>query len=313
MISTILLIFFGSVILTESASFVRPSRNKPLRQQQILQQQLSPKWQPFTQVISDVDDTIKSSGGVKIGDVALGGIDTQYERGEFYPGVFEFMFHLSLHLLDDSRKPAKVAILTARAEELKAALELTPDSKIGTMLRQTGEHHGVVDWGLGPVFYGSVAEWVLQDRKGMRKFSNFELLIEQDPTGTLMQYIYVGDTGEYDQQAGEAMLREYPQVVKAVFLHVVLCSGDNDLISTLPTVPPPKLVNGRPIIFFRTYAGAALKAVQLNLMSYSGLLKVCKAAKESLQSVSRDDSKWIELERDLNAAYAFAGVHSKRL
>jgi hypothetical protein len=41
---------------------------------------------PFTQVISDVDDTIKSSGGVKIGDVALGGIDTQYERGEFYPG-----------------------------------------------------------------------------------------------------------------------------------------------------------------------------------------------------------------------------------
>jgi hypothetical protein len=43
-------------------------------------------WQPFTQVISDVDDTIKSSGGVKIGDVALGGIDTQYERGEFYPG-----------------------------------------------------------------------------------------------------------------------------------------------------------------------------------------------------------------------------------
>jgi hypothetical protein len=33
-----------------------------------------------------VDDTIKSSGGVKIGDVALGGIDTQYERGEFYPG-----------------------------------------------------------------------------------------------------------------------------------------------------------------------------------------------------------------------------------
>ena len=175
MISTILLIFFGSVIVTESASFVLPSRNKPLRQQPILQQQLSPKWQPFTQVISDVDDTIKSSGGVKIGDVALGGIDTQYERGEFYPGVFEFMLHLSLHLIDDSRKPAKVAILTARAEELKAALELTPDSKIGTMLRQTGENHGVVDWGLGPVFYGSVAEWVLQDRKGMRKVFKYIL------------------------------------------------------------------------------------------------------------------------------------------
>lgn len=128
-----------------------------------------------------------------------------------------------------------------------------------------------------------------------------------------MQYVYVGDTGEYDQQAGEAMLREYPQVVKAVFLHVVLCCGEDDLISTLPTVPPPKLVNGRPIVFFRTYVGAALKAVQLNLMSYSGLLKVCKAAKESLKNVRRDNSKWIELERDLNAAYAFAGAHAKRL
>lgn len=52
-----------------------------------LKRQPSP-CQPFTQVISDVDDTIKSSGGVKIGDVALGGIDTQYQRGEFYPGLF---------------------------------------------------------------------------------------------------------------------------------------------------------------------------------------------------------------------------------
>ena len=38
--------------------------------------------QPFTQVISDVDDTLKSSGGLKIGEIALGGIDTQYERGQ---------------------------------------------------------------------------------------------------------------------------------------------------------------------------------------------------------------------------------------
>lgn len=54
------------------------------------------KMRPFTQVISDVDDTLKSSGGVKIGDVALGGIDVQYSRGEFYPGVFQFMLELSL-------------------------------------------------------------------------------------------------------------------------------------------------------------------------------------------------------------------------
>ena len=38
---------------------------------------------PFTQVISDVDDTLKSSGGVSVAGVALGGIDTQYARGIF--------------------------------------------------------------------------------------------------------------------------------------------------------------------------------------------------------------------------------------
>jgi hypothetical protein len=33
--------------------------------------------------------------------------------------------------------------------------------------------------------------------------------------------LYVGNTGELDQEAGETMLREYPEVMKAVFLHVV--------------------------------------------------------------------------------------------
>ena len=40
---------------------------------------------------------------------------------------------------------------------------------------------------VGPVLYGSVAEWIVQDRKGLRKFTNFERLIQQDPTGTIFQ------------------------------------------------------------------------------------------------------------------------------
>jgi hypothetical protein len=86
---------------------------------------------PLTQVVSDIDDTLKSSGGVKIGGVALGGIDVQYSRGEFYPGVFQFMWELSLYSVklnqrycDDREKsddgsflsklaPPKVAVLTA--------------------------------------------------------------------------------------------------------------------------------------------------------------------------------------------------------
>jgi hypothetical protein len=284
--------------------------------------------QPFTQVISDVDDTLKSSGGVKFAEVALGGIDTQYERGEIYPGVMEFILQLSLHSLPNSIvsmastssaeeesadgaafqsatttiQPAKVAILTARAEEFKVALELKDDSKLGKALIDTGRRSaGLQNWGLGPVLYGSVAEWVIQDRKGLRKFTNFERLLQQDPSGQLMRYIYLGDTGELDQEAGEAMCREYPEVVKAVFLHVVS-------ETPYPAVPPPKLINGRPIVFFRTYVGAAAKAAQLDLMSLEGLEKVCEAAKSALIEIPATDNKWIELEQDLKEAYDTMGL-----
>jgi hypothetical protein len=38
-------------------------------------------------VITDIDDCVKSSGGVKLFGIALGGIDRQYDRGQFYPGL----------------------------------------------------------------------------------------------------------------------------------------------------------------------------------------------------------------------------------
>lgn len=255
----------------------------------------------FTQVISDVDDTLKSSGGVNVAGVALGGIDVQYPRGEFYPGVAEFMLQVSLgatpSLQQPIKTPPKVAILTARAEEFKLALELKSNSPLAQAFIQAGNQAGVPGWGLGPVLYGSVAEWIVQDRKGLRKFSNFERLIEQDPTGEIMQYIYVGDTGEWDQEAGETMLREFAPLVKAVFLHAV--SGERNVPVE---IPPIKLINGRPVVFFRTYVGAAVSAVQLGFMSLQGLERCMEAACEKLANEPRSSDKWTDLERDLQQA-----------
>ena len=115
----------------------------------------------FTQVISDVDDTLKSSGGLNVGGVALGGIDVQYERGTMYPGVATFMLELSRHGLDTTKDPdlvpPKMAVLTARAEEFKAALEIKDSSKLAVALREAGQRKGIDGWGIGPVLYGSVA------------------------------------------------------------------------------------------------------------------------------------------------------------
>ncbi|KAL7576480.1 hypothetical protein ACA910_017985 [Epithemia clementina (nom. ined.)] len=279
----------------------------------------------FTQVISDVDDTLKSSGGVNIAGVTLGGIDVQYARGEFYPGVAEFMLQVSIGVTttasrgydfplskndqissgaerSESRKlsPPKVAILTARAEEFKLALQLKEDSSLAVAFRKAGEDMGIRGWGLGPVLYGSVAEWIVQDRKGLRKFTNFERLLQQDPTGgRIFNYVYVGDTGELDYEAGETMLREYPTFVKAVFLHCVSSVPGGNV-----RVPPPKLINGRPIVFFRTYVGAAVAATRLELMSPAGLARVVDAACKHLENVPRSSDKWTDLINDIESASA---------
>jgi hypothetical protein len=109
-----------------------------------------PRSARFTQVVSDVDDTLKSSGGVSVGGVALGGVDVQYERGDFYPGVGEFMLELSRYGLpkESSSYPAKIAVLTARAEEFKAALEIKDESKLAVALRSAGEKAGIEGWGV---------------------------------------------------------------------------------------------------------------------------------------------------------------------
>ena len=56
------------------------------------------------------------------------------------------------------------------------------------------------------MLYGSVKEWVCQSRKGLRKFRNFEALRGEDRFD-LTDYVFVGDTGEFDLQAGESMIR----------------------------------------------------------------------------------------------------------
>ena len=109
--------------------------------------------------------------------------------------------------------------------------------------------------------------------------------------------MYVGDTGELDQEAGETMLREYPEVVKAVFLHVV-----SDQLEPPPQVPPPKMINGRPLVFFKTYIGAAVDAVQLGFMGVDGLESVIEAAKQKLKDVPQTSDKWRDINHDIARA-----------
>ncbi|KAH8057538.1 hypothetical protein JL722_6619 [Aureococcus anophagefferens] len=220
-----------------------------------------------TTVVVDVDDTVKSSGNVRLAGIPLGGIDGQYDRGAFYPGMFDFAYELGA--------PEPVAVLTARAEEFKFALELKESDKVVAAFRDCGRRNGAAGWGVGldRVLYGSVHEWVFQDFKGWVKFQNFERLAARlgdlprgDGEEPARRYVFVGDTGELDGQAGEIMLARHPDLCAAVLLH---CVGTDarQRASRCRRVR----VNGRPVRFFRTYVMAAFHALDLGLMSEEDL------------------------------------------
>ena len=207
------------------------------------------------------------------------------ERGSFYPGVFQFSLELARYRVPSWQNPLSVAVLTARAREFLFALEIGDTHEISKRFRLCGRRNGLKAWGRGPVLYGSVKEWICPLRKSARKFKNFRQLVEADgkgghgrPNGAEGGYIFVGDTGEGDPRAGELMSERYPERMRAVFLHVV---SDGQWQGQV-RVPEDRTLNGVPIVYFRTYVGAAAKAVQLGLMDRSGLENVIIAAKEVL-------------------------------
>ena len=264
-------------------------------------------------VITDIDDTVKSSGGVKLLGIPLGGIDTHYKRGDFYPGAFQFAFELSAggKIYQGIKSvPAKIAVLTARAREFKFALALKQGDKICSQYETVGKRNGIPDWGVGDVYYGSVAEWIFQERKGDRKFRNFEILMQDDKLkGRSEDYVIIGDTGEKDEEAGERIAKIYPNRIKAIFLHAVSEKKNRSELK----LPADRVCNGVPIYYFRTYVGAASKAVAAGLLSPPSIQRIidqarrdlCRKELAELSSPPGDrmliSSRWQELEEDITA------------
>lgn len=214
-----------------------------------------------------------------------------------------------------------MAVLTARAREFKFALALKPGDKICSAYRAIGRLNGFSDWGIGEndVYYGSVVEWIFQERKGARKLANFEIMVQNDIMRNRdCNYVIVGDTGEKDEEAGERIAKKFgPTKIRAVFLHCVSDSPDRSLLH----LPKDRSMNGVPIFYFRTYVGAASKAFQNQLMSADGLQRVIEAAKGDLivlenkansnkmvSLASIISSRRNELERDILEARNFKRI-----
>ncbi|KEP60874.1 UNVERIFIED_CONTAM: hypothetical protein HHA_250790 [Hammondia hammondi] len=262
------------------------------------------------QVLVDIDDTIRSSGGVTFLSVSLGGIDTQYERGTFYPGCFQFLFELSCHGLRPSQRPLSLGVLTARIPQVP----ITADSVLNQKLRETALRRGIRGWGIdckNKVLYSTLNEWIFPSEKGKRKFENLLLLHSKlSATHPNIKYVWIGDTGEMDRHAGEMMARQMPHTLKAVFLHYVGDYGRNS------KMPQDYFVNGVPTVFFRTYIRAARRAVDLGLLDRKGLARTMVQAVADLDAMQNTPSvstKWRDLIFDIRNAEALVPLKGATL
>lgn len=178
--------------------------------------------------------------------------------------------------------------------QFRFALEIKQTDKICVGFREAGRARGLVGWGVGPVLYGSVQEWICQDRKGWRKFENFKILyadnLDADGVGGKkllrqvtrgqMRYVFIGDNGvsEKDLEAAQMIIGELPNALDAVFLHAV--SSENQPAP----LPDDAECGGVPVVYFRTYAGACAKAFQLGLLNAGSVRKVLDAIEADLAS-----------------------------
>ncbi|PHJ23820.1 hypothetical protein CSUI_002328 [Cystoisospora suis] len=254
------------------------------------------------QVLVDIDDTIRSSGGVTFLSVSLGGIDTQYERGSFYPGCFQFLLDLSTHGLRKDQKPLTLGVLTARIPQVP----ITADSILNRKLQETALRRGIRGWGIdcqNKVLYSTLNEWIFPSEKGKRKFENLLLLhAKLARTHPNIKYVWIGDTGEMDRHAGELMARQMPDKIKAIFLHYV---GDHGGRGSAKQLPEDYYVNGVPIVFFRTYIRAARRSVDLGLLERKGLARTMVQAVLDLDAMHQTPSvstKWRDIIFDVRDA-----------
>lgn len=229
-------------------------------------------------VMSDIDDTIKCSGGAPMG------VDTRCDKGSFYPGVAEFQLALARGP-HDVEHPRKVIPFSARPDQL-GFLALKEDSPLVEHFRQNGRDAGFEDWGIDveKAQYGSLPDFsdfvtkvnetqTRYAKFGYRKYKNWK-----SAPNIVGQSVFVGDNGQGDLVAAQMMLKRsqgdiIKNPVQAVFIHDVLNKcGERESACQ-------KRWAELGVFMFDHYATAASMAYNEKLISREGYCSVCVAAR----------------------------------
>lgn len=230
----------------------------------------------WRKILSDVDDTLLSSGGLY-----PAGIDKRYSRKVVYPGVLAFYRELDLGTTgpDDwpENRVGNLVFLSARPHVYKDMSEKSNFAKF-EKLRTVGDDgrrgmHTVPSLLAGDLASGG--QYIATndfEPLARKKFDNFKRYVSIYPE---YHHIFVCDNGQGDVQAGEMMFDNFPYEFQTMYVHVV-----QDIQRTYGYSPQRWKEKEFSPRFFKTYPEAALNAATQNppLIRMSGLQRVCSDA-----------------------------------
>lgn len=234
------------------------------------------RMQQWRKVLSDVDDTLCSSGGTY-----PAGIDKRYSKKTVYPGVLAFYRELDLGIEGPDEwqdgQVGNLVFLSARPHIYRDMSEKHNFAKFEKLRADTLDGrkgmHTVPSLLAGDLASGS--QFVMKNDMeplARKKFDNFRRYVSIYPE---YKHVFIGDNGQGDVKAGEMMFDNYPYELEAVYVHVVrdvkLTYG-YDLSRWREKEFKP--------CFFRCYPEAALHAATQTppLIRLKGLQRICQDA-----------------------------------
>jgi hypothetical protein len=242
----------------------------------------------WKKILSDVDDTLLSSGGLY-----PAGIDKRYPRKVVYPGVLAFYRELDLGTIGPEDWPEQrvgnLVFLSARPHVYKDMSEKSNFAKF-EKLRVVGADgrrgmHTTPSLLAGDLVSGS--QYIATndfEPLAVKKFDNFRRYVSIYPE---YSHIFVCDNGQGDVKAGEMMHDNFPYEFQSMYVHVV-----KEVPLTYGYAPERWREKEFFPCFFTTYPEAALHAARQNppLIRSTGLQRVCADAVRDFDAIP--NKKW---------------------
>ncbi|KAG1685342.1 hypothetical protein DVH05_008447 [Phytophthora capsici] len=262
------------------------------------------KQQAWRKVLSDVDDTLYSSGGRY-----PAGLDTRYPRHTLYPGVLPFYRELDMGTVGPDEwtddRVGNLVFLSARPHVYKDVSEKKSYTKFAALHEKMGMHTlptmlaGNLQSGRAFMWQGDL------EPMAQKKFENFCEFYQLYPE---FKHVFVGDNGQGDVRAAELIVEKFgPDALEAGFFQRVQPMEKMFNYHSKEDLERWRKMN---IVFFDTYVGAAVEAFRMKKIRIGGLKKICDDAVTSFEGInswltpqSRERARLL-LNRDLTAANA---------